>query len=444
MGDKLSKCFENPENDVAMKKIFEYYDKNKNGKLDKDEFEILRKDFSKYITKKKKENDLAHKIETLPQEMKNELNKIDFNKYQDLFFSEIDYDNDGFIVYEEFQNWCIKISNEINKKNISKFDINEIQLKKVIRLQARIRQFIYKTKYKRYKLSFKRNPILKERNKIVLEFISKERAYYKKLEIIIKEFFEPMVEKSTCSKEDLKNVFSSIKDIRDVHNIVKRKFDHLDKKYPFVDSIGADIIKIAEHLKVYGEYVNTFKIASDTLNQLLDNNKKFNVFVTEKENTLGKLIDNTTLLGLLSLPMNHLNTYQYYLKLIKKKTPQNQPGYNDLEKAYRTMDLVTIFIGDSLANSSSRAKISVIQKTIVSPKEYCLPKQQKLHNKDNFFIFTTEKNISVKTVLTFILFDKCIVISKVNNKNNLEVKHQVPLDCSISIFLHSTCLLSVL
>ena len=85
MGINISFAFEHPENDNEMRKIFEHYDKNGNNYVDKEEFEQLRKDFMKYISKRKKETEV-NKMENLPNQLQNEINKIEYERLSKVMF----------------------------------------------------------------------------------------------------------------------------------------------------------------------------------------------------------------------------------------------------------------------------------------------------------------------------------------------------------------------
>ena len=64
--------------------------------------------------------------------------------------SDLDNDRNGYVTYSEFKEWCMKISKELTTNNVD-IQMNETQFKKLVKLQARIRQFICKSKYNRYK-----------------------------------------------------------------------------------------------------------------------------------------------------------------------------------------------------------------------------------------------------------------------------------------------------
>ena len=120
--------------------------------------------------------------------------------------------------------------------------------------------------------------------------------------------------------------FSNIKEIQNVHKILQIELQKVEENFPWVDEIGTVLIKIAPHLKVYGEYVNNFKTASDVLQRNLENNKKFQIWITEREQQFSNKLMELGLRSLLSLPINHLNTYQYHLKLMTENTPLDHLG----------------------------------------------------------------------------------------------------------------------
>ena len=99
-------------------------------------------------------------------------------------------------------------------------------------------------------------------------------------------------------------------------------------------------------------------------------------------------------------------------------------GYKDLENAFRTIDAVTVFIGDSLATSSNRAKIVDLQKKTVFPKNYSVSKRNKLLSKEKFTIIYKKK----KVIAEIFLFDKLLIVAKLKKGENYSIKNEINLE----------------
>eukprot|EP01091_Cochliopodium_minus_P015699 TRINITY_DN5669_c0_g1_i1.p1 TRINITY_DN5669_c0_g1~~TRINITY_DN5669_c0_g1_i1.p1 ORF type:complete len:291 (+),score=71.41 TRINITY_DN5669_c0_g1_i1:29-901(+) len=100
---QLKTILNDPENDKILKQLFQKFDKNSNGSLDKAELRKLSKEFYKYLNSKE-----------IPRES---LLNFSLN-----LFGEIDSDGDEVITYTEFKNWCLKSHEQqeterLNQKN---------------------------------------------------------------------------------------------------------------------------------------------------------------------------------------------------------------------------------------------------------------------------------------------------------------------------------------
>jgi hypothetical protein len=101
-----------------LKKIFEYYDKNKNGVIEREEFDLLSKDFLKYINKKfemdvlksdPNEEKIQELLGNLSKDTREEFmgKKFDLNQFKNELFENINTRGNNKIDYIEFKNWCI-------------------------------------------------------------------------------------------------------------------------------------------------------------------------------------------------------------------------------------------------------------------------------------------------------------------------------------------------
>ena len=95
-----------------------------------------------------------------------------------------------------------------------------------------------------------------------------------------------------------------------------------------------------------------------------------------------------------------------------------------MENAFRTIDAVTVFIGDSLATSSNRAKIVDLQKKTVFPKNYSVSKRNKLLSKEKFTIIYKKK----KVIAEIFLFDKLLIVAKLKKGENYSIKNEINLE----------------
>ena len=139
------------------------------------------------------------------------------------------------------------------------------------------------------------------------------------------------------------------------------------ESYPLINNVGTSFLKFAESFKLYGEYANAFQSSMDVLGSCESTNKPFNSFL-EKQTELSNLPLST----LLSLPINHVNTYKMLIEDICVNTPPNLPGYPDLVNAVSVFSATTEFVANRLAGSKNRAEIDFVARKISQPKDFVL------------------------------------------------------------------------
>ena len=75
---------------------------------------------------------------------------------------------------------------------------------------------------------------------------------------------------NACGQEvpgtDWKAIFSNVEDLLSLHRFVFSQFELAQRDWPLVDNVGLLFMKLAPRFQLYGQYVNNFKIAMDTLN----------------------------------------------------------------------------------------------------------------------------------------------------------------------------------
>lgn len=102
------------------------------------------------------------------------------------------------------------------------------------------------------------------------------------------------------------------------------------------------------YFRVYGSFVNNFKLARDTLFECMGRNEAFTQFLDQKTMELS-----TDLNMLLSLPLNHIAGYELLLKRIIDATPADDPSVTSLLAAVSISSETTNFIANSLAKVDS-------------------------------------------------------------------------------------------
>lgn len=282
---------------------------------------------------------------------------------------------------------------------------SRVRLEHIIRVQSRVRGWLVRKRFKN--ISKEAFNILKSRNQVFGELLKTEHQYTEAIEAIIKEFLEPVrssliEQKPLMETQDMAIVFCNIETIFSTHTKILESLKELTNDWPFVDGIGKLFLRIAPSLKVYGVYVQNFKLAMDTLDRLAQTKGgRWKAFVDAKKEPAkpsgGKLsafkgsvigstsaqrsaaaaaaaaaaalasnaIQDRDIRDLLRMPLDRISKYESFLHAIEQSTPPDHPDLQDIVSASALMKQTCAFVAQSLEQADHRAKILGVQRRLV-------------------------------------------------------------------------------
>lgn len=196
------------------------------------------------------------------------------------------------------------------------------------------------------------------KSRIQEEFIETERSYVNQLEIIVNEFLNPLRTRQELgiSPAQVSLIFSNVEIIYKFHKFMLSEFES-------VPIIAHVLVKKADFLKMYTQYVNRYEHAIKELHKLRGN-KKFQRFL--KEVNKSTKTNGQDLSGFLILPVQRIPRYELLLKEMKKYTVESDPDYHDLHAAYEKIQDIANHINETKRSGEIALKLFELQSKISS------------------------------------------------------------------------------
>eukprot|EP01102_Stenamoeba_stenopodia_P019343 TRINITY_DN7286_c0_g2_i1.p1 TRINITY_DN7286_c0_g2~~TRINITY_DN7286_c0_g2_i1.p1 ORF type:complete len:727 (+),score=180.47 TRINITY_DN7286_c0_g2_i1:151-2331(+) len=338
----------------------------------------------------------------------------------------------------------------------------------LVRVQAIIRGWLVRRRFKQ--TSKETFNTLRSRNGVFGELLKTEEQYTECIDIIVKEYLEP-IRQSTIEQrpvmepQDMASIFCNIEVISQTHAQILESLKELTSDWPFVDGIGKAFLKIAPSLKVYGVYVQNFKLAMDVLDRLGQAKGRWKAFLDSKKEP-AKAAPKSQFLGvtasisgsnrstvspsasvsnsssansipssaprdlkeLLRMPLDRIQKYESFLQDIEHTTPPDHRDWQDIVSASALMKQTSAFVQQSLDQADQRAKILGVQRRLVGyegplnlldgKRKFCC---------EGFVVQTTTSANKAKTAKRYLfLFNNLLIITK-HVKQGYQVKKQLPI-----------------
>lgn len=197
------------------------------------------------------------------------------------------------------------------------------------------------------------------------ELMHRERSYVMNLATVVSQYIMPLQQSQNKHLRDItpeiKVIFGNIEAILNVHKNLMDALKHeAYVNWPLLSGLGQVFTDFAPYFRVYGSFVNNFKLARDTLFECMGRNEAFTQFLDQKTMELS-----TDLNMLLSLPLNHISGYELMLKRISDATPADDPSVTSLLAAVSISSETSNFIANSLAKAENIAQLHRVKKSIV-------------------------------------------------------------------------------
>lgn len=245
------------------------------------------------------------------------------------------------------------------------------KLNLVIKTQALVRGALARKKFKEMKQTHIHSS-LRGRNDCFREIHKREKIYVENLRTIVKDYMEPLKEnakgiRALCTAQEVAAIFGNSETLLTVHSELMNQLNNIQAKWPEVDGIGEVFLTMAPFFKAYGDYVNNFQKAIDTLLQC-QQKERFSSFLNEifeKGQARGMYVD---LHGLLSTPLNHISGYEGLVQILLDNTPPEHRDYKSLTHCYSIISGTCKYIRDSLALADNIRTIQAVQDKLYKEK----------------------------------------------------------------------------
>jgi hypothetical protein len=177
-------------------------------------------------------------------------------------------------------------------------------------------------------------------------------------------FFQGWIKgkKHILHKSDYEKLFCNLNIIREINEKLLEKLQAYVKDEKSSESLGEIFLKFAPVLKDYTKYTNSYQQAITHLNQMREENKKFDNFmlkVTEHPRAIHSNLD-----SYLIQPIQRIPRYSLLLNEIIKKTSQYHKDYNSLNEALKMINETADFINKKLGEFERQLKLKELDELV--------------------------------------------------------------------------------
>eukprot|EP00004_Rigifila_ramosa_P006359 TRINITY_DN1707_c0_g1_i1.p1 TRINITY_DN1707_c0_g1~~TRINITY_DN1707_c0_g1_i1.p1 ORF type:complete len:604 (-),score=136.76 TRINITY_DN1707_c0_g1_i1:66-1877(-) len=251
------------------------------------------------------------------------------------------------------------------------------------------------------------------REEAVLELIKGEAKYVNNLKAGMNLFLIPMKTQAQqnagkglhISQADTAIICSNFDKIVVIHVDFLKELEAI-KAGPNVGdcNIGAVFLKMCPQLSVYEEYVNNFKLAADTLERVKETEKGAQ-YIQTLESTNGDL----NLQALISIPLNHLSTYERNLSAVLHATDHTHPDSKNLQQVCEVMKQTADIVGNALQAGSERADL---QRRLIGAEESGILRGNRKLLKEGGPFMVRELEVDKNKARFLFLLDTCLVLAR--------------------------------
>lgn len=168
----------------------------------------------------------------------------------------------------------------------------------------------------------KREKRLASKLQVMQDFIQSEVLYSCLLRTLVDQFLKPLRDIKGITSVDINRVFSNVEFLANLH-------ESINEEFAASKDVGAVVLKFADSLGSYLQYVINFEEAGKHVAVLTSKNKAFQKFLTEKP---ADLVGGLDLMSYLAMPNQCLPRYKSCLLAILKYTNiEEDDDYEDLD-----------------------------------------------------------------------------------------------------------------
>jgi FYVE/RhoGEF/PH domain-containing protein 5/6 len=213
----------------------------------------------------------------------------------------------------------------------------------------------------------KKNEAYKVRCFKIQELIDTEKSYLRSLNIAITNYRLTLANSSDLMTEaKLKQIFGNIEEIiMTSHSFLRTLYKNIPDDFSEAICIGQIFLDFAPHWSTYATYAHKHQ---DAIALMLELEHKKDPVIT-----LIKAIrddnDISDIMSLLIQPVQRIPRYRLLLEDIDKKTPDDHPDKESLNKAIKSVDGVAVLVNESIRDYEALKNVDRVLKQFGYPKE---------------------------------------------------------------------------
>eukprot|EP00466_Bigelowiella_natans_P006196 jgi/Bigna1/145246/aug1.96_g19954 len=213
-----------------------------------------------------------------------------------------------------------------------------------------------------------------KRQKVEAEIISSEEVYVKNLNELIKHFIHPLKSnQELLDPEDILKLFSNIELLCGFHVVFLADLKKKDKE------IHLTFQRMADFLKMYTQYVNSYDVAMTTMHRL-NKKKKFKAFLDKQQAAAAQ-----GLMSFLIMPVQRIPRYVLLLKELIKNTNDDDQTKEPLRQSLTKVQDIAAYVNEQKRQMESRTTLLNIS--------------ARLRNVGHFELFKPDRHLVKKGVL---------------------------------------------
>ena len=197
------------------------------------------------------------------------------------------------------------------------------------------------------------------------ELVFTEEDYVKKLQTVVKLFYNPLMtlskdpnaEHAIITGKDIMVIFSNLPILLKYNEVLLQKMQAWHDNG--VGEIGKIFLGICDFLKIYIMYINNYAKASTHLTELMTRNSKLAQFVARS--CSDPECENLDLLSLLIMPVQRIPRYVLLIKALIEHTHKDDPDLANLELALQKMMGVADDINAKKRDAENMQQVLLVQ-----------------------------------------------------------------------------------
>ncbi|TPX30256.1 hypothetical protein SmJEL517_g06146 [Synchytrium microbalum] len=224
-----------------------------------------------------------------------------------------------------------------------------------------------------------KSPEMTRRNNIALEILTTEQSYLASLTTIQDAFINPLLSVMGSEREIIsRKVFDKIipSPFANIYELCRSLLARLNERLldpswdPSTGRLGDIFLDTIPYLKMYSVYIQNFNGALSLIEDQSKKNPKLSAFLHEE--SMKKAYKGLPIQAYLMTPVQRIPRYKLLLQDLLKYTPVNHIDRTDLERAFKLVEEVAIFVDDMVRKQENQAQLLEIDQTLTGFNEKVL------------------------------------------------------------------------